>query len=109
MKNSTETTEICCTPFSISQKLKILVIHGYRQNADVFRAKTGSFRKMVHKWAQFNYVTAPHKVLLVDDIDVLENPEIGQSKDEGKFQIYSKKQYIILSFLISRTIRLVFQ
>lgn len=38
---------------------------------------------MVHKWAQFNYVTAPHKVILVDDVNVLEDPDIGQSKDEG--------------------------
>lgn len=73
----------CCTPETINSKLKVLCLHGYRQNAEVFKSKTGSFRKMVHKWAQFNYVTAPHKVILVDDVNVLEDPDIGQSKDEG--------------------------
>lgn len=85
MQNTEISEQKCCTPESISQKLKILCIHGYRQNAEVFRAKTGSFRKMVHKWAQFNYITAPHKVLLVDTIEALENPDIGQVKDEDQF------------------------
>ncbi|XP_076259545.1 esterase AGAP003155 [Rhynchophorus ferrugineus] len=75
----------CCTPETEAQKLKILVLHGYRQNAEVFRAKTGSFRKIVHKWAQFNYVTAPHKVLLVDNTDVLDNPDVGQAQDEEQY------------------------
>ena len=61
------------------EKLKILAIHGYRQNAEVFRQKTGSFRKMVQKWAQFFYITAPHKVILVEDLskigDVTEKDE----------------------------------
>ncbi|KAB0800323.1 hypothetical protein PPYR_06063 [Photinus pyralis] len=50
------------------EKLKILAIHGYRQNAEVFKQKTGSFRKMVQRWAQFYYITAPHKVVLVEDM-----------------------------------------
>mgnify|MGYP005984287055 FL=1 len=64
-------------------KLKILAIHGYRQNADTFRQKTGSLRKMVHKWAQFTYITAPHKVILIDDMNQVDDQDIGQSKDEG--------------------------
>ncbi|XP_066142044.1 esterase AGAP003155 [Euwallacea fornicatus] len=67
------------------EKLNILCLHGYRQNAEVFKEKTGSFRKIVHKWAKFNYVTAPHKVVLVDDIHALEDPNIGQSKDEEQY------------------------
>lgn len=72
----------CCTPESMSQKLKILCLHGYAQNAEVFRAKTGSFRKLVHKWAQFNYVNAPHK-LTPEDISALEEPDSEQLRNEG--------------------------
>lgn len=71
-----------------SNKLKILALHGYRQNAENFKAKTGSFRKIVQKFAEFTYVTAPHKVILVHDINDLNEEadlNIGQSRDEGKF------------------------
>lgn len=44
------------------KKLKILCIHGYRQNAQSFREKTGSFRKALKKSAEFVYITAPHLV-----------------------------------------------
>lgn len=44
-------------------KLKILAFHGYRQNGTVFRAKIGSFRKAVAKYAQLTFISAPHKVL----------------------------------------------
>ncbi|XP_050293440.1 esterase AGAP003155 [Anthonomus grandis grandis] len=83
-KSQTEELK-CCTPESISQKLKILCLHGYRQNAEVFKEKTGSFRKMVHKWVQFNYITALHKVILVDNIEALEDKECGQSRDEEQY------------------------
>ncbi|XP_028140910.1 esterase AGAP003155 [Diabrotica virgifera virgifera] len=75
----------CCP--NDKMKLKILAIHGYRQNAETFRSKTGSFRKMIHKWAEFTYITAPHKVILVDDPNDLEKngPDIGQSKDEEQY------------------------
>lgn len=85
MQNSKGPEEKCCTVESISQKLKILALHGYRQNAEVFRTKSGSFRKMVHKWTQFNFVTAPHKVILVDNIEALEDRDIGQAKDEEQY------------------------
>lgn len=75
-----------------SNKLKILALHGYRQNAETFKAKTGSFRKILQKFAEFTYVTAPHKVILVHDInDLGEETEvnIGQSRDEGEFIQFS--------------------
>lgn len=46
-----------------SRKLKILAFHGYRQSGEIFRVKTGSFRKLVKNLADFTYITAPHKVL----------------------------------------------
>nr|CAH7744883.1 unnamed protein product [Callosobruchus chinensis] len=88
MDNNRQMDQKCCTEDSMSQKLKVLAIHGYRQNGETFRAKTGSFRKMVHKWAQFTYITAPHKVILVDDANDLnksEEPDIGQSHDEEQY------------------------
>jgi len=44
------------------RKLKILCIHGYRQNGKTFREKLGSFRKLVSKQAEFEFVTAPHNI-----------------------------------------------
>lgn len=44
-------------------KLKILAFHGYRQNGAVFRAKIGSFRKAVSKYAQLTFFSAPHRVV----------------------------------------------
>jgi hypothetical protein len=86
--NNTTNKKTCkCTQENMQPKLKILAIHGYRQNAETFKQKTGSFRKMMHKWAQFTYITAPHKVILIDDMNQVNNIDIGQSKDEGK--IYS--------------------
>lgn len=75
---------LCCP--SDNMKLKILAIHGYRQNAETFKAKTGSFRKMIHKWAQITYITAPHSVIVVEDSNDIgqKAPDIGESKDEGK-------------------------
>lgn len=45
-----------------SDKWKILCIHGYRQNGDVFKQKTGALRKMLKKHAEFVFVTAPMRV-----------------------------------------------
>jgi len=42
--------------------LKVLCIHGYRQNAQSFREKTGSFRKMLKKYIECDFITAPHLV-----------------------------------------------
>lgn len=42
------------------EKLKVLALHGYRQNADSFKSKLGSFRKMLNKYVEFVFVSAPH-------------------------------------------------
>ncbi|KAG5886373.1 hypothetical protein JTB14_034906 [Gonioctena quinquepunctata] len=88
MENKNKALPKCCDNENMSQKVKVLAIHGYRQNAETFKAKTGSFRKILHKWTQFTYITAPHKVILVDDrndIEKTEGPDIGQSKDEEQY------------------------
>lgn len=38
----------------------MLCLHGYSQNKDVFRQKTGSFRKPLKKYADFEYFDAPN-------------------------------------------------
>jgi len=42
--------------------LKVLVIHGYRQNAKASREKTGSFRKGLKKYLDLVYITAPNQI-----------------------------------------------
>lgn len=51
---------------SEQNKLKILALHGYRQSGSVFRAKTGSLRKLLKNIAELTYVTAPHQVVNID-------------------------------------------
>ncbi|GFO16536.1 ovarian cancer-associated gene 2 protein homolog [Plakobranchus ocellatus] len=45
-----------------NRKLRILCIHGYRQNGQSFREKTGALRKITKKYAELDYITAPHRV-----------------------------------------------
>uniref|UniRef100_A0A3Q0KGF5 FSH1 domain-containing protein n=1 Tax=Schistosoma mansoni TaxID=6183 RepID=A0A3Q0KGF5_SCHMA len=40
--------------------LKVLCLHGYRQNSDVFREKTGGFRKSLKKFCEFKFMSAPN-------------------------------------------------
>jgi hypothetical protein len=43
--------------------LRILCLHGYRQNGNIFREKTGSLRKLLKKHvADFVYIDAPHLI-----------------------------------------------
>jgi len=50
--------------------LRILCLHGYRQNDNLFREKLGAFRKMVGKYCQFTFVRAPHHVLPMSNEDI---------------------------------------
>ncbi|GAB1601098.1 esterase OVCA2-like isoform X1 [Argonauta hians] len=50
-------------PVLPSRKIfRILCIHGYRQNAQLFREKTGSFRKLLKNKAEFVFISAPNKI-----------------------------------------------
>uniref|UniRef100_A0A671PG00 Esterase OVCA2 n=1 Tax=Sinocyclocheilus anshuiensis TaxID=1608454 RepID=A0A671PG00_9TELE len=42
--------------------LRILCIHGYRQNGSSFREKTGALRKILKKQVELVYISAPHHV-----------------------------------------------
>lgn len=50
-------------------KLNVLCLHGYRQCADSFKSKTGSFRKACKKYANFYYIDAPHLAKPMNDGD----------------------------------------
>jgi len=57
-----EITSQAKTSSSQGQRLKLLCLHGYRQDGTSFRAKTGAFRKMLGKKAEFHYANAPHLI-----------------------------------------------
>ena len=44
------------------RKLRVLCIHGYRQNAKTSKEKLGSFRKLIAKFADLDFITAPHLI-----------------------------------------------
>ena len=45
---------------SNGRKLKILCLHGYAQNAEFFRQRTGSIRKNLKSTCDFHFLDAPH-------------------------------------------------
>uniref|UniRef100_A0A5S6Q8S7 FSH1 domain-containing protein n=1 Tax=Trichuris muris TaxID=70415 RepID=A0A5S6Q8S7_TRIMR len=65
-------------------KLKILCLHGYRQNGCSFRNKIGSLRKRLNDVAEFHFVDAP----LIASCTPRENEEPRSwwfSTDDGRF------------------------
>jgi len=50
--------------------LKVLCLHGYRQNDVSFRQKLGAFRKFLGKFVEFTFITAPHHVLPMSHDDI---------------------------------------
>ncbi|XP_014663668.1 PREDICTED: ovarian cancer-associated gene 2 protein homolog [Priapulus caudatus] len=57
-----------------NSKYKVLCIHGYRQNAKIFREKMGAFRKIMKSQAEFVFITAPNDVT-----EILPNCENAES------------------------------
>jgi len=54
--------------------LRILCLHGYRQNGNMFREKTGSLRKLLKKHvAEFIYIDAPHVIPIQDNTKEQDN------------------------------------
>ncbi|MFH4979222.1 hypothetical protein AB6A40_005931 [Gnathostoma spinigerum] len=51
----------------MSKKLRILGLHGYRQDGNIFREKTGGFRKYFKKYADFVFMNAPHVLKVFDE------------------------------------------
>ncbi|KAJ1982518.1 DEAH-box ATP-dependent RNA helicase prp22 [Dimargaris xerosporica] len=71
----------------MTNKLRILCLHGYTQNATVFRAKTGSFRKAIQSVADLTYVSAPHQVQLPDPSSVEERRTMSLATPEAGAQL----------------------
>ncbi|GMH39510.1 hypothetical protein BSKO_07408 [Bryopsis sp. KO-2023] len=46
----------------MSAKLKVLCLHGYLQNGEMFRGKIGSWRKALKSRLEFEFIDAPHLV-----------------------------------------------
>lgn len=69
-------------------KLNVLCLHGYRQNAESFKSKTGSFRKSCKSYAKFHFVDAPHlaKPLTEGDEPLDEQKSWWFNKDDKSFK-----------------------
>lgn len=68
--------------FSFSMTLlRVLCLHGYRQNGTMFREKTGALRKLLKKYiVEFVYIDAPH---LIPNDDPTEHETEMQQKDNA--------------------------
>jgi hypothetical protein len=67
--------------------LRILCLHGYRQNGNMFREKTGSLRKLLKKHvAEFIYIDAPHVIPIQDEQDT--NATASNRSNERGIQRY---------------------
>lgn len=47
-------------PAAVAEKIRVLCLHGFTQNADVFRKRTGSIRKPLKSKVDFVFVDGPH-------------------------------------------------
>lgn len=71
-----------------ADKMNILCLHGYRQNADSFRSKTGSFRKFLKNYANFTFITAPHVAKPLNEGDPIDESQKSWwfNKEDGSFK-----------------------
>ncbi|KAI3810315.1 hypothetical protein L1987_19927 [Smallanthus sonchifolius] len=58
-----------------SKKLRILCLHGFRQNASSFKGRTASLAKKLKNMVEFVYIDAPHQLQFI-----YQNKEIGETK-----------------------------
>lgn len=55
---------------NLTNKLRILAIHGYAQSDDIFKTKLGSLRKGFKREIDFIFLKAPHKVPMKSNFDI---------------------------------------
>ncbi|XP_068155238.1 esterase CG5412 [Drosophila tropicalis] len=72
----------------ITEKVRVLCLHGYRQDGEAFKNKLGSFRKFASKYADFVFITAPHIAapLEASAEPVQEQRSWWANKDDGTFK-----------------------
>ncbi|KAJ0508931.1 putative chromatin regulator PHD family [Helianthus annuus] len=58
-----------------SKKLRILCLHGFRQNASSFKGRTASLAKKLKNMVEFVYIDAPHQLQFI-----YQNQETGETK-----------------------------
>ena len=58
-------------------KLRVLCLHGYRQNEAAFRERTGALRKLLKRQVEFTFVSAPH---VIPEPPNLSRPEVEQER-----------------------------
>lgn len=63
--------------------LRILCIHGYRQNGNSFREKTGALRKLLKKQVELVFISAPHQVLAIQEENCATNQQPGKTINVG--------------------------
>lgn len=75
-------------PLEITEKVRVLCLHGYRQNGDSFKSKLGSFRKHVQKYAEFVFIDAPHMAKPLEDGAEPQPEQLSwwSNKDDGSFK-----------------------
>ncbi|XP_067289225.1 esterase OVCA2 [Pseudorasbora parva] len=64
--------------------LRILCIHGYRQNGSSFREKTGALRKLLKKQVELVYISAPHQVPAIQNETNQEPEKMASSGEEDQ-------------------------
>ncbi|CAH1799337.1 unnamed protein product [Owenia fusiformis] len=52
-----------------NKMLRILCLHGYRQNAKAFRERTGAFRKIIKNRADLVFIDAPNQVPPMENVE----------------------------------------
>ncbi|KAJ0870268.1 putative chromatin regulator PHD family [Helianthus annuus] len=58
-----------------SKKLRILCLHGFRQNTSSFKGRTASLAKKLKNMVEFVYIDAPHQLQFI-----YQNQETGETK-----------------------------
>ncbi|XP_030369356.1 esterase GA18864 [Scaptodrosophila lebanonensis] len=73
---------------AITDKVRVLCLHGYRQSADSFKNKLGSFRKFTTKYAEFVFINAPHvaQPFEASSPALPEQRSWWANKDDGSFK-----------------------
>ncbi|CAO2832520.1 unnamed protein product [Amaranthus hypochondriacus] len=61
LNRNTSHFQIPCSPGPL-KKLRILCLHGFRQNASSFKGRTGALAKKLKSLAELVYVNAPHEL-----------------------------------------------
>lgn len=81
--------------------LRIICIHGYRQNGISFREKTGALRKILKKQVELVYISAPHQVPAIQNQSEFKTDNICCiSKPSGLPSIISTFKLINLIYTV---------